>query len=71
VFRRADFVARRPSWVGTISADIPPPPDILSRVKALLREQIQAWRGEIPPRTWAWIRRQPAAKAYYDVLGGR
>lgn len=41
----------------------------LEQTKTLLRNQIQLWRQQ--KRTWAWIQTQPAARAYYDILGGK
>ena len=45
------------------------PPCHDGEVLVLLRQQIQLWRAE--KRGWAWIKKQPVGKAYYDVLGGK
>lgn len=42
--------------------------DRAEETRALLREQIQQWRRW--RRSWKWIRRQPAARAFYGPMGG-
>lgn len=43
----------------------------IAEARDLCRLQIQSWRAEKPARSWAWIYKQPAAKAYYGPLGGK
>jgi hypothetical protein len=42
--------------------------DRTEQTRALCRAQITLWRSE--GRSWSWIQRQPAARAFYGPLGG-
>jgi len=44
--------------------------DNIEQARALCKQQIERWRAEKPPRSWTWIKRQPAAKAFYGPLSG-
>jgi len=44
--------------------------DRIEEARVLCRDQIVRWRAEKPPRSWAWIKKQPASEAFYGPLEG-
>lgn len=43
--------------------------DTIEDARALCRKQITGWRSEKPPRSWAWVNKQPTSEAF-KRLGG-